>query len=141
MPAQPLTKDEIVPIAKDRERSLGTGGRMLLPCPATVAAVIKRVPKSKLVTIDLIRTELAKKFNVETTCPFNTKLCLRAIANDPQTKAAYWRVLRDNGDLINYYPGGVTGHGTLLKKEGFRLEQKGDTPRVKAFRESLYALS
>lgn len=141
MPAQPLTKDEIVPIAKDRERSLGTGGRMLLPCPTTVAAVLKRIPKGKLVTIDLIRAELARQFKVDTTCPFNTKLCLRAIANGPQYKVAYWRVLRDNGDLINYYPGGVAGQGALLKEEGFKLEKKGDAPRVKAFRESLFVLS
>ena len=138
---EPLEKDQIVDIAKDRERSLGTSGRMLLPCPATVEAVVKRVPKNKVVTTDLIRKELATQFNVETTCPFNTKLCLRVLANDPHKKLAYWRVLKGNGELMNYFPGGVEGQASLLKKEGFVIDTKGKAPKVKQFKESLFSLS
>lgn len=140
MTAEPLQKDEIVDIAKDRERSLGASGRMLLPCPATVEAVVKRIPKNKLVTTELIRQALARQFNVDTTCPFNTKLCLRAIANDPKTKVAYWRVLKGNGELMNYFPGGLEGHASLLKKEGFGIDKKGKAPKVVRFRESLFIL-
>jgi alkylated DNA nucleotide flippase Atl1 len=139
--AEPLERDEIVEIAKDRERSLGTGGRMLLPCPATVAAVVKRIPRNKVVTTELIRKALAKQFEVDTTCPFNTKLCLQALANDPRQKLAYWRVIKANGELMNYYPGGVEGQAALLKKEGFAIDKKGKTPKVKAFKENLFLLS
>jgi hypothetical protein len=81
--AQPLGKDEIVPIVKHREKAIGASGRMLLPSPKTVAKVIAKIPRGRLATIDLIRKNLARQFNVDATCPFNTKLCLRAIANDP----------------------------------------------------------
>jgi hypothetical protein len=141
MSAEPLQKDEIVAIAKDRERSLGASGRMLLPCPATVEAVLKRIPKNRLATTDLIRQALARQFNVDTTCPFNTKLCLRAIAHNPKSKVAYWRVLKGNGELMNYFPGGLEGHATLLKKEGFDIDKNGSAPKVAQFRASLLALS
>jgi hypothetical protein len=137
----PLSEDTIVDIAKDRERSLGTSGKMLLPCPATVEALLKQVPEDKLITIDLIRQKLADQFNVQTTCPFNTKLCLRAIANDSNKSVAYWRVVRGNGELIDYFPGGVAGHAALLIKQGFVIGYDSKIPKVKHLRENLVQFS
>ncbi len=141
MVAQPLAKDEIVPIEKHREKAIGASGRMLLPSPKTVAKVVAKIPRRQLATIDLIRKNLAQQFKVDATCPFNTKLCLRAISNDPAAKLAYWRVIRDNGDLIKYFPGGIAGHAKLLKQEGFSVEKKGEMAKVKDFRTSLVSLN
>ncbi len=134
---EPLSEDTIVNIAKHRERSLGASGKMLLPCPATVEALIKQIPEDKLITIDLIRKKLAEQFNVQTTCPFNTKLCLRAIANDPNKSVAYWRVVRGSGELIDYFPGGVAGHADLLNKQGFVIGYDSKKPKVKHLKENL----
>jgi hypothetical protein len=134
---KPLREDIIVDIAKDRERSLGASGKMLLPCPATVEALLKKIPENKLVTIDLIRKQLADQFNVQVTCPFNTKLCLRAIANDANKTVAYWRVIRGNGELIAYFPGGVEGHAARLRAEGFIIDSEGKKPRVRKNKENL----
>jgi hypothetical protein len=134
---EPLLEDAIVDIAKERERSLGASGKMLLPCPATVEALLKKIPEDKLLTIDLIRKKLADQFNVQTTCPFNTKLCLRALANDPGKQIAYWQVVRGNGELIDYFPGGVAGHAALLSQQGFVIGYDGKTPKVKHLRENL----
>jgi len=43
-------EDQIVDIPKERLKFFGGPGKMLLPGPATVAALIKRVPEHKLVT-------------------------------------------------------------------------------------------
>jgi hypothetical protein len=134
---EPLLEDTIVDIAKDREKSLGASGKMLLPCPATVAALLKKIPEDKLITIDLIRQKLADQFNVQTTCPFNTKLCLRAIANSPGKEIAYWRVVRGTGELIDYFPGGAAGHAALLSQQGFAINYDGKKTKVKNLRESL----
>ncbi len=134
---EPLLKDTIVDIAKNRERSLGASGKMLLPCPATVEALLNKIPQGKLITIDLIRKALAGQFNVQTTCPFNTKLCLRAIANDPSKRVAYWQVVRGNGELIAYFPGGVAGHAALLSEQGFAIDYDSQPPKVKRLREYL----
>jgi hypothetical protein len=134
---EPLLEDTIVDIAKDRERSLGTSGKMLVPCPATVEALLKKIPEGKLVTIDLVRKTLADQFNVQTTCPFNTKLCLRAIANDPGKKVAYWRVVQGTGEMIDYFPGGFAGHAALLSEHGFVIGYDGKKPKVKNLRENL----
>ena len=135
--AEPLQEDRIVDIAKDRERYFRTSGKMLLPCPATVEALLKKVPANTLITTELIRQKLAEQFHVEATCPFNTKLCLRAIANDARKNVAYWRVLKQNGELVAYFPGGVEGHAEHLKQEGFTIDTKGKMPKVNKFRESL----
>ena len=134
---EPLSVDTIVDIAKDREKSLGAAGKMLIPCPATVEALLKQIPEDKLITIDLIRKKLADQFHVQTTCPFNTKLCLRAIANDPGKKVAYWRVVRGSGELIDYFPGGVAGQAALLDKQGFVIGYDSKLPKVKHLRENL----
>jgi len=43
-------EDQIVDIPKERLKFFGGPGKMLLPGPATVAALIKRIPKHKLLT-------------------------------------------------------------------------------------------
>jgi 6-O-methylguanine DNA methyltransferase, DNA binding domain len=128
---EPLPQDVIVDISATQKKSLGTSGKMLLPCPATVEAVLQQIPASKLMTTELLRKELAAQFNVDATCPFNTKLCLRALANDASKTLPYWRVLKKNGDLLAYFPGGVFGHAAQLRQEGFIVDITGKIPKVK----------
>lgn len=128
---EPLQQDVIVDISEAQARSLGTSGKMLLPCPSTVEAVLQQIPPSKLLTTELLRKELTAQFNVDATCPFNIKLCLRVLANDSSKSVPYWRVLKKNGDLLAYFPGGVTGHAERLREEGFTVDTTGKSPKVK----------
>lgn len=132
-----LLEDVIAPIEKHRESYFGGPGNMLLPCPATVAALIKTIPEHRLITKDLLQKKLAEQFNVQVTCPFTTKKALQAIAHDASTEVAYWRVVKKNGELLPYFPGGLQGHATLLTQEGFTLETHGNAPKVKHFRDAL----
>jgi hypothetical protein len=66
-------EDVIVDIPKDRVKSFGGTGKMLLPSPATVAALIKKIPKCKLITTNLLCKELTDQFRCEGLVPLRPK--------------------------------------------------------------------
>jgi hypothetical protein len=129
--------DVIVDIEKHRERYFGGAGKMLLPCPATVAAQIRRIPQHQLLSKELLQAQLAEQFQVRVTCPFTTKKALQAIAQDTSQPVPYWRVIKKNGELFSYFPGGVEGHAGRLQKEGFTIDTTGKAPKVQHFKEYL----
>ena len=133
-----LQKDVIVDILENRVRFFGTTGKILLPCPATVATLIQQIPTNKLITTDLLRKQLSAQFNVQGTCPVTTRRALVAIANDANSGVLYWRAINQNGRLMANYPGGVEGHAALLSKAGFTIDTGGKVPKVKQFKESLF---
>jgi alkylated DNA nucleotide flippase Atl1 len=132
-----LQKDAIVNIAPSQVGYIGGPGKMLLPSPATVAALIEQIPQRKLLTTDLLRKQLAGQFNVQGTCPVTTKKALQAIANGTSGAVPYWRVIKQNGELNATFPGGVDGQAELLRQEGFTIDTSGKTPKVKQFKASL----
>lgn len=132
-----LQEDAIVDIPPNRVKYFGTTGKMLLPSPATIAAMIEKIPQSKLITTDLLRKELTDQFEVEGTCPVTTRKSLQAVANDRSNGVAYWRVVKQNGGLMANYPGGVENHAALLQNEGITIDTNGKEPRVNNIKESL----
>jgi hypothetical protein len=134
-------EDLIVDIPEERSKFFGGAGKMLLPGPATVAALIKKVPEHKLITTNLLCRELTDEFKVRGTCPVTTQKAIQAIAHDATRKVAYWRVIKANGGLMSRFPGGVEGHAALLKREGFAMDRKGKIPKVKDFQKSLVRFS
>jgi alkylated DNA nucleotide flippase Atl1 len=115
----------------------GGTGKMLLPSPATLATLIKKIPKGKLITTNLLCKELTDQFKVRGTCPVTTQKALQAIAHGSSRNIAYWRVINTNGGLIARFPGGAAGQAALLVEEGFTIDTKGKVSKVKKFRESL----
>jgi alkylated DNA nucleotide flippase Atl1 len=109
----------------------------LLPGPATVAALIKKIPEHKLITTGVLCKELADKFKVRGTCPVTAQRALQAVARDSSNKVAYWRVINTNGGLIARFPGGAKGQAAILRKEGFGIDTKEKIPKVRNFKESL----
>jgi hypothetical protein len=132
--------DAIVEIPNNRVRFFGGAGKMLLPGPATVAALIKKVPARKLITTTLICQKLTQQFNVRGTCPVTTQKALQTVAHDSTNEVAYWRVIKANGGLITRFPGGAEGQAARLRNEGFTVDKKGKVQKVKNFRERLASL-
>jgi alkylated DNA nucleotide flippase Atl1 len=130
-----LNADEIVAIPVERERFFGCAGRMLLPCPATVAALIREIPRGQVATIDLLRNELARRHEVDVVCPFHTKQSLLAIARESK-QVAYWRLVKKNGELLSYLPGGASKHAARLAAEGVAIKSS-DMPRLEHLRAHL----
>lgn len=131
-----MLEDEIVAISPERVKFFGCSGRMLLPCPATVAALVKEVPSGKVATLDLLRSELARRSGVETVCPFQTKQALRAIANQSGA-VPLWRLVRKNGEMLKYLPGGAANQAALLGKEKVETAQTAGGRKVKNLKECL----
>jgi alkylated DNA nucleotide flippase Atl1 len=132
-----MNEDTIVDISPERERFFGCSGRMLKPSTATVAALIEQIPRGKLITTDALRAELARRFQVEVTCPSDTQKALRAIASDAGRSAAYWRVVKKTGEFMGIFPGGIEAHAARLKAEGFVVDTTRKAPRVKHLAQSV----
>lgn len=132
-----LEQDAIVDIKERQIRYFGGARKMLLPSRATIVALLQQIPEQKLITTDMVRRRLANQFNVQGTCPVTTKKALQAIAADNREAVAYWRVIKQNGELTGYCPGGQAQHAVLLQQEGITVEPKGKGLRVVQFRDRL----
>jgi hypothetical protein len=120
-------------------------GTMVIPAPLEVDALMKRVPKGKLVTINELRTALAKKHKVSIACPITTGIFAWIAAHAAEEAAAegkkritpYWRTLKSGGELNPKYPGGVAKLRKLLEAEGHRVVPKGKRMLVVGYEERL----
>ncbi|HEU4718837.1 MAG TPA: MGMT family protein [Bacteroidia bacterium] len=107
-------------------------GKMVIASPKLVDAIIRRIPKGKLATINMIRAELAKEFGVDYACPITTGIFawIGAHAAEEMKKAGakkitpWWRVVKEDGGLNPKYPGGEELHAKRLREEGFSIVQK-----------------
>jgi 6-O-methylguanine DNA methyltransferase, DNA binding domain len=112
-----LRNDVLVNIPSDQQRRFGTGGKMLKPSLASVGHAVSEVRRGTVLSITELRQRLANTHGAQTTCPFLTKRALMAIAEDPNATAPYWRIVRANGAMIEYFPGGAAVQARRLKAE------------------------
>ncbi len=112
-----LRHDVLVDIANGGERRFGTAGKMLKPSRASVEAAVATVPRGATMTIAELRQRLARQHGADATCPFMTKRALMAIAEDTAATAPYWRIVKPNGAMMTYFPGGAAAQTRRLKAE------------------------
>jgi hypothetical protein len=116
-------------------------GTMVIPAPLEVDAVMKRVRRGKLITIDAIRAALAKKHGTTIACPMTTGIFawIAAHAADEAEQEGraritpYWRTLKSGGELNPKYPGGIKNLRSRLSAEGHRIIKKGNRYFVAEF--------
>jgi hypothetical protein len=70
---------KIVDVPPKMQRRFGTG-KMLIPRPLDVDALIRKIERGKLATVEQIRERLAKDFHANITCPMTTGIFLRIVA-------------------------------------------------------------
>lgn len=126
------------------------GDTMVIPAPKEVDEIMKKVPSGRLITINQIRTILAKKHNATIGCPITTGIFAWIAANAAEESATegkkaitpYWRTLKTGGELNEKYPGGIEAQASHLKQEGHTIEPgKGKKPpKVKDFEKYLVKL-
>lgn len=108
-------------------------GTMVIPAPIEVDALMKKVPRGKLTTINELRIKLAKKHGTTIGCPITTGIFawIAAHAADEaeqqgaKTITPYWRTLKAGGELNPKYPGGIENLTKRLKAEGHAVVAKG----------------
>jgi alkylated DNA nucleotide flippase Atl1 len=125
-------------------------GTVVIPAPMEVDAIMKRVPRGKLATINEIRAALARKHRATIGCPITTGIFAWIAAHAAEEAAAlgrkritpWWRTLKSNGELNPKYPGGVKRQAARLRAEGHRIAPgKGKRPpRLKDFETRLCML-
>ena len=120
-------------------------GTVVIPAPAEVDALMRRVPKGKLTTINELRNALAKKHQATIGCPITTGIFAWIAAHAAEEAAAegkkritpYWRTLKSGGQLNEKYPGGIPALRTRLRSEGHQILKRGKKFFVADFEKSL----
>ena len=140
---------KVVDIPPKMQNRFGTG-KMLIPKPLDIDALINKIPKGNLATVAQIREQLARDAHAHCSCPMTTGIFLRIVAevaeedwsNGKKDITPYWRVIKADGSLNEKFPGGVEAQAARLKEEGHLIEpNKGrKPPRVKNFEKSLQNL-
>jgi hypothetical protein len=139
---------KIVDIPAKMQKAHGTG-TMLIARPLDVDALVRKVRKGRLATVNQIRERLARDHGADTTCPMTTGIFLRIVAEVAEEDLAagrkrvapYWRVLRGKGELNPKYPGGVEAQARRLRAEGqeVRAGRGKSAPRVTDYEAKLTA--
>ena len=120
---------------------------MLVPSPLLIDKTIRKIPKGKLATVNILRDRLANVFQADMACPLTTGIFLNIAANTAEEDklkgkkhiTPYWRVLKSNGTLNEKFPGGTKLQSSYLQAEGFEIiKEKGkDKLHVKDFEKKL----
>lgn len=120
------------------------GRRICIGTPKIIDAIIQKVPRGKLITINQIREKLAKKFHSDNACPITTGIFVRIISEVAEEDllagkrpSPYWRILREGGMLNPKYHSGLNLQKQRLHDEGHRVVKKGDNLVVKDFEKKL----
>ena len=99
--------------------------------PAAYDALMKRIPRGKIITVGALREHLAKENNADFTDPITAGIFVSIAAWASYQRSGdetpYWRTLKANGELNAKYPGGVEAQKEMLEKEGHTVIQKGRT--------------
>ncbi len=122
----------IEPITGSMSRRWGTG-TVVIAAPREVDAIMRRVPKGRLITVNEIRAALAKAHRATIGCPITTGIftliAARAAGEDEaegRTRITpYWRTLKAGGEVNPKFPGGARGQTSRLRAEGHRLVARG----------------
>jgi hypothetical protein len=121
-------------------------GTVAIPAPSEVDAIMKKVPRGKLITINEIRVRIAEKHDATIACPITTGIFAWIAAHAAEEAAAegetkitpYWRTLKLGGELNPKYPGGLAQLREKLEDEGHSIVTKGKRLFVKDYESRLW---
>ena len=121
-------------------------GRFVIPAPREVDALMRQVPKGRVVTINDLRAALARKHQTDFTCPITTGIfawiAAHAAAEDEAESkkriTPFWRTLKNDGEINPKYPGGVGAVAKRLRAEGHKVIAKGKRMLVADYEEKLF---
>jgi hypothetical protein len=108
-------------------------GTVIIPSPLEVDEMMRKVPVGNIITINEIRSALAKKHKATIGCPMTTGIFAWVAAHAAEEReqsgeknvTPYWRTLKSGGVLNEKYPGGAEAQKLRLTREGHRVIRKG----------------
>ena len=107
-------------------------GTFVIPAPLEVDALMKCVPKGRVVTINELRDALAAKHRTDFACPITTGIfawiaahaAAEAEAAGRKRITPFWRTLKVGGELNAKYPGGLANLRARLEAEGHQVRSR-----------------
>src|SRR5262245_49640671 len=125
-----LPKVEKIPARMAKLWGVGT---IVIAAPREVDALMARVPKGKVTTIDELRAALAHRHGATIACPMTTGIFanIAARAADEAEQAGrrritpYWRTLKARGEVNPKFPGGLPVLRSRLEAEGHTVIARG----------------
>jgi len=138
---------KVIALGADLRRRWG-GGPCGIATPKMVDALMKKVPRGKVTTINEIRAALARDNGADIACPITTGIfavIAAHVAAEDRAKrkrgaTPYWRTLKSNGEINPKYPGGVEEQKKLLQAEGHAIMAGGRKTKVKDWDQKALAL-
>ncbi len=142
--ADPKGLPKVVEITGKMSQRWGTG-TVTIPAPTEVDAIMAKVPKGRLITINEIRAQVAGRHGATIGCPITCGIFAWIAAHAAEEAKAegakritpYWRTLKTGGEVNPKYPGGVEAQKRLLEGEGHTLVQRGKRSFVSDFEKRL----
>ena len=105
------------------------GERMYFAPPIAYDALMRAVPRGKVITLGEIRAHLARQNGADFTDPITAGIFVSIAAWASAQRAGdeppYWRTLKAGGELNPKYPGGVQAQRERLEAEGHTVLRKG----------------
>lgn len=105
------------------------GERMYFAPPIAYDALMRAVPRGKVITLGDIRAHLARQNGADFTDPITAGIFVSiaawASAQRAGDETPYWRTLKAGGELNPKYPGGVQAQRERLEAEGHTVLRKG----------------
>ena len=98
-------------------------GKLLVPTPLDVDALMRKIPLGRVMTSGEARQELARQFGADQTCAMCFGMFHRIAAEASEERGGadrtpYWRVIGEDGKLNPKLPGGVEAQAAALRAEG-----------------------
>jgi alkylated DNA nucleotide flippase Atl1 len=124
---------KVVAIPSKMQKRLGQG-TMLIPNPLDVDALIRKVPRGRVVTQAQLREQLARAAGADVACPITTGIFVRVVAEAAAEQLSagksrvtpYWRVVREDGRLLEKLPGGPARQAERLAAEGHAIDKSAN---------------
>jgi alkylated DNA nucleotide flippase Atl1 len=125
------------------------GDNIVLVNPSEVVAIMKQVPKGRLITIVEICKRIGKQHDAKACCSLTTGIFIMTAANAVEEAGKegnpldipYWRTLKAGGFLNEKYPGGQEAHKELLERENFKVLARGKRYQVVGYEKYLMKLT
>jgi alkylated DNA nucleotide flippase Atl1 len=123
---------KVVQISENLSKKWGEG-TVVIPAPREVDDIMRKVPKGRVITINEIRSILARNHGAAIGCPLTTGIFAWIAAHAAEEDATegkkritpYWRTLKSGGVLNEKYPGGINVQKARLESEGHTILKKG----------------
>ena len=125
------------------------GDEIVLVNSSEVLAIMKQVPKGRLITIVEVCRQIARNHGVKACCSLTTGIFIMTAANAVEEARregkspdiSYWRTLKADGFLNEKYAGGQEAHKKLLERENFRVIARGKKYQVDDYEKYLMKIT